>query len=207
MCVIAKIEEIQVALMSYEFPKSGWNKYTKRKYHELKDIMPPIVNECHKHELVLLFNFTDEIATMDVTNKHDVKDYYRFTLPMPKGGALNKQMNEVQSIGADSTYLKRYLLMNGFLVLEDDVADALEPEPVAEPEKAPKREEPIIKEKKSVKPKKPAIINEALIDLDKKGVPITRASLFSKCSQLGLKKDECKMVTDWIKKNIKEDSK
>ena len=33
MCVIAKIEEIQVELMGQEFPKSGFNKYTKRKYH------------------------------------------------------------------------------------------------------------------------------------------------------------------------------
>lgn len=205
MCVIAKIEEIQVALMSYEFPKSGYNKYTKRKYHELKDIMPPIVNECHKRELVLLFNFTKEEAILDVTNKHDVKDYYRFVLPMPEQAALNKQMNIVQSIGADSTYLKRYLLVNSFLVLEDDVADALEPEPVVEPE-APKSEEPIIKEK-SVKPKTPSIINEALIDLDKKDVPITRASLFSKCKQLGLDVNNRNEVIDWIEKNIKEDSK
>ncbi len=105
MCVIAKIEEIQVELMGQEFPKSGFNKYTKRRYHELKDIMPPIVRECHKRELVLLFNFTKEEAILDVTNKHDVKDYYRFVLPMPEQAALNKQMNIVQSIGADSTYL------------------------------------------------------------------------------------------------------
>ena len=124
-------------------------------------------------------------------------------MPMPKLEKLNSKMNVIQSIGADSTYLKRYLLINAFLILEDDVADALEPIV----EDTPKKEEPLIKEKKPEKPKTPAIINDALIDLDKKGVPITRASLFSKCQQLGLGVNDRKAVIDWIDKNIKEDSK
>ena len=203
MCVIAKIEEIQLELMGQELPKSGYNKFNHNHYHELKDIMPLIVKECHKRDLVLLFNFTKDAAYLDVTDKNNVENYYRFTMPMPKLEKLNSKMNVIQSIGADSTYLKRYLLVNSFLILEDDVADALKPIV----EDTPKKEEPLIKEKKPEKPKTPAIINDALIDMDKEGVKITRASVYSKCSQLGLKKDERKMVTDWIKKNIKEDSK
>lgn len=191
MCVISKIEEIQFVLMGHKFPKSGYNKYTKRKYHELKDIMPPIMNECHKRDLALLFNFTDEIATMDVTNKHDVKDYYRFTLPMPKGGALNKQMNEIQSIGADSTYLKRYLLVNSFLILEDDVADALPPEDEVE-KSNPKGS--------NIPPK----IKEVLIDLNKTNVKVTKASVFSRLKEKLTDDDDRKEYIKWIDKNIEE---
>ena len=165
--------------------------------------MPPIVSECHKIELVLLFNFTKEEAILDVTNKHDVKDYYRFVLPMPEQAALNKQMNIVQSIGADSTYLKRYLLVNSFLVLEDDVADALEPLT----EKETVSDEHKVEEPKQEKPKKPAIINTALIELDKKGVQINKDSVWAKCKQIGLNDDNRRDVINWITKNLQEDKK
>ena len=201
MCITAKIEEIQIALMGQEFPKSGYNKYSKNKYHELKDIMPPIVAECHKRGLMLLFNFTKEEATLDVTDKNNVENYYRFTMPMPKLEQLNSKINIIQSIGADSTYLKRYLLVNAFLILEDDVADALEPvedtpnTPVDEPKNDSKKSE------------KPAIINEALIELDKKGVPITKDSVWAKCKQLGLTEDNRRDVINWITKNLQGDKK
>lgn len=202
MCVSAKIEEIQFALLSHEFPKSGYNKFSKNRYHELKDILPPIMKECHKRDLVLLFNFDSALATLDVADKNNVKNFYRFTMPMPKGGALNKQMNEIQSIGADSTYLKRYLLMNAFLILEDDVADALEP--------ANESQEDVEKPSKDKVAKNngtPEVITKALIDLDNKGVPITKASVYSKCNQLGMSDDIRKTVIDWIGENVKGDSK
>ena len=197
MCIIAKIEEIQYVLMGVKFTKSGYNKFSKNKYHELKDILPSIIKECHKRDLVLLFNFTKDAAYMDVTDKNNVENYYRFAMPMPQPGALNKQMNEIQSIGADSTYLKRYLLVNAFLILEDDIADALKPEDDVQHES----------KKESNEPKTPSIINDALIDLDKKGIPITRASVFSKCNQLGMDDNTRGDIMQWIEMNIKEDSK
>lgn len=201
MCIISKIEEIQYALMTKEFSKSGYNKFSRNKYHELKDILPAIMNECHKRDLVLLFNFTRDSAYMDVTDKNNVENYYRFTMPMPELKAINSKMNEIQSIGADSTYLKRYLLVNAFLILEDDVADALDPED----DDVSNNNTSI--EKESSKPKNPPIINEALIDLDKKGIPITRASVFSKCTQLGMDDNNRSDIMQWIEMNIKEDSK
>ena len=110
-------------------------------------------------------------------------------------------MNVIQSIGADSTYLKRYLLVNAFLILEDDVADALEPDADTS-----KKSEVSVKEKKSEKPETPSIITQALIGLDKKGVKITRASVYSKCTQIGLNEDNRKEVMNWIENNIKEEA-
>lgn len=191
MCVISKIEEIQFVLMGHKFPKSGYNKYSGNKYHELRDIMPPIMKECHARDLVLLFNFTQEAAYLDVTDKNNVENFYRFSMPMPKIEALNKKMNEIQSIGADSTYLKRYLLVNSFLILEDDVADALPPED-EEVEKS--------KPKSNIPPK----INEVLIELDKTNVKVTKASVFSRLKEKLTDDDDRKEYIKWIDKNIEE---
>lgn len=175
MCVSAKIEEIQYVLLGYEFQKSGYNKYNHVHYHELVDIMPPIVNECHKRDLVLLFNFTAELGTLTVADKHDVSNCCKFTMPMPKETSL-PTMNGIQSIGAFATYLKRYLLSNTFLILEADVADALEPkeEPKATAEN---KDTPIIKEKS--RPKIPKPVNDALIKLDAEGKDINSRTVWA----------------------------
>ncbi len=205
MCVVSKISEIQTTLMGEKFPKSGLNKFNKNRYHELKDILPPIIRECNKHNLVLLFNFQKDYAYLDVTNKDNVEDYYRFSMPMPDLVPLNSKMNLIQSIGADTTYLKRYLLMQAFLILEDDVADALDPETESETEvkntESKKESNPIIKEKTDEPV--PEKINQALIDLDQKGVRITKASVFSRVKSMLTDEDDRQMYVDWIDKNIK----
>ena len=201
MCVTSKISEIQLVLMNEKIPKSGYNKFNKNQYHELKDILPPVVRECNKRDLVLLFNFNHDYGYLDVCDKNNVDNYYRFSMPMPELKALNKKMNAVQSIGADVTYLKRYLIVNAFLILEDDVADALEPEE-AETESS----KPLIKEKKGKnerKNKTPEKINQALIDLDAKGVKITRMSVFSRVKAMLDDDEDRQPYIEWIEKNIK----
>ena len=201
MCVTSKISEIQLVLMNEKIPKSGYNKFNKNHYHELKDILPPVVRECNKRDLVLLFNFNHDYGYLDVCDKNNVDNYYRFSMPMPELKALNKKMNAVQSIGADVTYLKRYLIVNAFLILEDDVADALEPEE-AETESS----KPLIKEKKGKnerKNKTPEKINQALIDLDAKGVKITRMSVFSRVKAMLDDDEDRQPYIEWIEKNIK----
>lgn len=200
MCVIAKINEVQTVLMSEKLPKSGFNRFSKNKYHELKDILPPIVRECNKRDLVLLFNFNHDYAYLDVTNKQNVEDYYRFSMPMPDLVALNSKMNLIQSIGADTTYLKRYLLIQAFLILEDDVADALEPD---NSEEKDKESNTVIKDEKE-EINIPEKINKVLIDLDAKGVKITKASVFSRLQSMLTDEDDRQMYVDWIDRNIVE---
>lgn len=199
MCIVCKIEEIQYELMGHEFPKSGYNRFNKNRYHELKDILPPIIKECHKRDLVLLFNFNQDLACLDVCDKHNPENKYRFTMPMPELTQLNSKMNLIQSIGADSTYLKRYLLINAFQILEDDVADALEPE---DENSSDVQDKPV---KKSAQT--PNVVTEALIELDKKGIKIDSKSVWSKCKQLGMSDDVRKEVMDWINKNLVEGKK
>ena len=125
-------------------------------------------------------------------------------MPMPELKALNKKMNAVQSIGADVTYLKRYLIVNAFLILEDDVADALEPEEV---ETKTESSKPVIKEKKGKEKKAdkiPPKINDALLDLNNKGLDITKANVFSRLLPMLDEDEDRQPYIDWIDKNIKE---
>ena len=189
MCILKRIAIVQSNLMKQELPKSGHNKFGNFAYHELEDILPPIQLECFQQELILLFDFTSEKAILRVTNWNDIKDYVEFTVPMPEIVAMNKKMNIMQSEGSYITYLKKYLLGNAFLILEKSVAEIIPHE---------------VEEKKNTLNKKseiPSIINTALIDLERKGLPITKQAVFTKC-QSKLTDDNRQEIIDWIDKNV-----
>ena len=144
--VYQRIAEIQIELMGMNIPKTGYNRFNKHKYHELEDLIPPILKECFKRELMLDFTFTSDEAILKVRDWNTPADMASTRLPMPKISELNGGMNVAQSEGAFITYFKRYLLTNMFLIMEKDVidADGEEPEEKKEPTKkvAPKREQP-----------------------------------------------------------------
>lgn len=144
--VYQRIAEIQIELMGMKIPKSGNNRFNKHKYHELEDLIPPILKECFKRELMFDFTFTSDEAILKVRDWNTPSDMASTRLPMPKISELNGGMNVAQSEGAFITYFKRYLLTNMFLIMEKDVidADGEEPEEKKESAKkvAPKREQP-----------------------------------------------------------------
>lgn len=142
--VYQRIAEIQIELMGMKIPKSGNNRFNKHKYHELEDLIPPILKECFKRELMLDFTFTSDEAILKVRDWNTPSDMASTRLPMPKISELNGGMNVAQSEGAFITYFKRYLLVNMFLIMEKDVIDAERGEPEEKKEAAkrvaPKRE-------------------------------------------------------------------
>lgn len=142
--VYRRIAEIQIELMGMKIPKTGYNRFNKHKYHELEDLIPPILKECFKRELMLDFTFTSDEAILKVRDLNTPADMASTRLPMPKISELNGGMNVAQSEGAVITYFKRYLLINMFLIMEKDVIDAEIEEPEEKKESAkrvaPKRE-------------------------------------------------------------------
>ena len=127
--VYQRIAEIQIELMEMKIPKTGYNRFNKHKYHELEDLIPPILKECFKRELMLDFTFTSDEAILKVRDWNTPADMASTRLPMPKISELNGGMNVAQSEGAFITYFKRYLLTNMFLIMEKDVIDADGEEP------------------------------------------------------------------------------
>lgn len=124
MTIYQKIAGIQKNLLHKELPKSGYNKFGKFKYYELEDILPAIFNECYEQELFIEFSFTNELAQLKIRNWNEPGESVITSVPMPGIVALNKGMNVMQSEGSYITYLKRYLLVNMFLIVEKDVVDS-----------------------------------------------------------------------------------
>lgn len=124
MTIYQKIAGIQKNLLHKELPKSGYNKFGKFKYYELEDILPAIFSECYEQELFIEFSFTNDLAQLKIRNWNEPGESVITSVPMPEIVALNKGMNVMQSEGSYITYLKRYLLVNLFLIVEKDVVDS-----------------------------------------------------------------------------------
>ncbi len=120
-----KIARIQKNLMGMKLPKSGENKFANFKYYELEDILPAIFKECYNQELFLEFSFSLDGAQLKVRNWNEPEESVITSVPMPEIVPLNRGMNILQSEGSYITYLKRYLLINLFLIMEKDVVDAI----------------------------------------------------------------------------------
>lgn len=124
MTIYQKIAGIQKNLLQKELPKSGYNKFGNFKYHELEDILPTIFRECYNQELFIEFSFTNELAQLKIRNWNKPGESVITSVPMPEIVHLNRGMNIMQSEGSYITYLKRYLLINMFLIVEKDVVDS-----------------------------------------------------------------------------------
>lgn len=124
MTIYQKIAGIQKNLLQKELPKSGYNKFGNFKYHELEDILPTIFRECYNQELFIEFSFTNELAQLKIRNWNKPGESVITSVPMPEIVPLNRGMNIMQSEGSYITYVKRYLLINMFLIVEKDVVDS-----------------------------------------------------------------------------------
>lgn len=128
MSIYEKLARIQKKLMNMEIPKSGRNNFQKYNYYELEDLLPPIFEACFEEELTLIFNFTEDAAVLHLKSwkanpEVNTIDEIRVRAPFPDLAA-NKGRDNIQTEGAYITYLKRYLLINLFLIMENDVVDS-----------------------------------------------------------------------------------
>lgn len=188
-----KIARIQKNLMAMKLPKSGENKFANFKYYEMEDILPAIFKECYNQELFLEFSFSLDEAQLKVRNWNEPGESVITSVPMPEIVPLNRGMNIMQSEGSYITYLKRYLLINLFLIMEKDVVDAIPQnnsvsESVVASDPVQKVRE-YIHSKDSTLEITPLMINQNRQKMVKTGK---------------LTKEESKIVFEWFKKKERE---
>ena len=198
MCILKKIALIQRNLMSMDIPKSGYNKFAGFQYHELEDLLPPITQQCFDQELILHFDFTETEAILKVMNWNDANDYIPYTVPMPPITAMNKKMNIMQSEGSYITYLKKYLLVNAFLIMEKSTVEQM----TTEAETAPntKKETPKKDTKRSSDGCVPRAISKALQRISSKGIEIKPETVFAHVNWNGIDDDEKAACREYIDK-------
>lgn len=121
MNVYEKLQECRAKLQKMDIKESGNNTFAKYTYMELGDFLPFIVDLCNEHKLCTVINFGD-IATLEVINSENPEEKILFTSPMSTADL--KGCHPVQCLGAVETYIKRYLYVNAFDIVEHDALDS-----------------------------------------------------------------------------------
>lgn len=121
MSVHQKLAEVHMKLMSMKITKSGYNGHKHFNYYELEDIIPPVTQECYNQQLTLEFAFCEDVAILKIVDWENPRDYIPFRVRIPEIIVPSKNPNNqiIQTLGADISYLQRYLLKLAFPCLSD----------------------------------------------------------------------------------------
>lgn len=199
MSIYEKLARIQEEVMNTSFSKSGENKFQKYDYFELEDLLQKIIPLTIKYETTIMFSFTEH-GVLKLKDWNPEKGEVSIRVPFPELEAINKGTNKIQSTGAYITYLKRYLLMNMFLIMEKDIVDSNTNNAGVKKETNTSKKEVDVDE----------VLNKIKAHIHKKDstIPITPARINLTRRNMLKKKEidevENKAVFEWFKKQEKE---
>lgn len=133
MSVYKKLQDARIKLQNTALKKSGHNKFAGYYYFELGDFLPAIQKICAEMGLCGLVSFNHDMAFLQIVDTEDGTSVM-FTSPM--SSAALKGCHDVQNLGAVQTYLRRYLWVNAFEIVEHDALEAVtgKDEPAKKPE-------------------------------------------------------------------------
>lgn len=149
MNVWQKLLAARIDFLKQGVTKSGINMHAEFKYFELEDIVPTATEIFSRYNCLFVTSFPDgkavgRLINLDNAEEQVVVEFNSRSIAEP----AKFRMNEVQGLGAEITYMRRYLY---FLILDVVEADAFDggsgketPAPKAEPKKpvsVEKREE------------------------------------------------------------------
>lgn len=215
--IYGKLANVQLNLLHRELPKSGFNRFGNFKYFELKDIIGPIIEECYKEGLVLTFSFMEDYAVLKVRDTSNAELIESNRVAVPEVKEMNKGMNIMQSYGSYMTYLKRYLLLNTFLLDEDSYIDS-----ESENNENTLKAESKVKEDKKYSPEKQRVTMDTSnvtvkkfqnpseyiaffeSELIKEGYKVSKQNLFKKCTEQRIANKDFKPLEKQVRKLIIE---
>lgn len=119
--IYQKIQKIKLEISNKKLKKSGKNNYSGFTYYELQDFLPSIVELCETYNLFTKFELGSDKAVLKIINAENLEEEITYT--MPTADLEIKGANKIQSIGGVQTYLRRYLYMNAFDIVESDTLD------------------------------------------------------------------------------------
>jgi hypothetical protein len=125
MNIHEKIQEMRCELQKMKIIKSGHNRHMDYKYFELQDLLPMINVLMQQYKVSSNIRFSKEEAVLTFINTEKPEDFSIFSCPMADSSL--KGCHPVQNLGASITYIRRYLYINAFEIVEKDVLDGSEP--------------------------------------------------------------------------------
>jgi len=120
--IYQKLAEARVELQDLKLKKTGKNQ--SMSYYELADFLPAIVKLCEKHGMITIFNMSKAYDTE--TAELTIRDTVTGTsvcFVSPTGEANLPKGQAIQNLGAKITYMRRYMLMTAFELIESDIVD------------------------------------------------------------------------------------
>lgn len=121
--IYQKLANIRVALQESKIKKSGKNGFANFEYFTLDDFLPTLNNLMDKYQVFSNFSINGDVASLTFINSEKPLEQVTFTSPVAE--AEIKGSTPIQCLGGVHTYLKRYLYLNAFEIVEGDVLDAL----------------------------------------------------------------------------------
>jgi len=123
MTIYEKLNKAKLAIQAAGIKKTGQNKFAGYEYFELADFMPAIIALESELQFCCIVSFDKESAILRIVDAEKPDSLITFASPM--SSANLKGMHDVQNLGAVQTYLRRYLYVNAFEIVEKDGLDAL----------------------------------------------------------------------------------
>lgn len=134
-----KIQTVKSKLLQANLKKSWENKHAWFKYYELWDFLPTIVELCKDNGLYTQVLFDNETATLLIIDCDDPTQIVQYTSPMRDVDL--KWCQPIQALWAVETYQRRYLYLNAFDIVENDMLDAVAWDDNKQPKKAEVKKE------------------------------------------------------------------
>ena len=133
MNIYQKLIKARVELQNMKLKKSGRNDYSKYDYYELGDLLPAINKLCEKYEITTRLNIiqdNQEKAILTLFNASEPTEKIDFIAPTAEAKIGVKKdgsggADPIQNLGGKITYMRRYMLVTAFEVVESDMVDSI----------------------------------------------------------------------------------
>ena len=123
MNIYQKLSAVRVAVQDSGMKKSGKNNHAKYEYFELEDMLPEINRLEQKHGLCSYISFGQDMAILNIVDA-EKPEGEAITVTSPMSTAKLPACHDVQNLGAVQSYLRRYLYMAAYNIVECDALDA-----------------------------------------------------------------------------------
>lgn len=133
MGVHVKLQQARVALANHPLKKTGQNKHHGFSYFELGDFLPTIQKIFNDVKLCGQTSFENHVASLTIYDAEDPSSYIVFSSPTAE--AKLAKGSPIQELGSMHTYMRRYLWLMAMEISENDLVDAQESPPKANPSK------------------------------------------------------------------------
>ena len=140
MNVYQKLAEARYRLKAAGLKQSGKNKGVGYTYFDLQDILPQTTQIERELGLLSAVSFTETEGTLTVTNTENPEESIIFSSPIRD--AELRGCHPVQNLGAIETYVRRYLYLLAYEIVETEALDLTQGNDKGQDKKEPRNQPP-----------------------------------------------------------------